>query len=70
MAQAPVRPIFVALPQGQMTLEQSQAVLGAVLAKLNCGGCYSGRDINFINEIDYFVTPEGNVLEGEGVTFS
>ena len=63
------RPIVVALPAGQMTLEQSQAVLADVLNRLNCGGCYSGRDISFVNEIDYFVTPEGNVLGGGEVTF-
>jgi hypothetical protein len=57
------RPIHVALPAKQLTLEQSQQVLADILNKLGCGRCFSGRDINFINEVEFFVNESGRIAE-------
>lgn len=47
--------VTVALPPGKLTLEQTHAVVGEVLNRLGCGGCFSGRDINFVQEVEFFV---------------
>jgi len=55
------RPIYVSLPATQLTLEQSQKVLAEIMRVSGCPGCFSGRDINFVNEVDYFVNEEARV---------
>jgi hypothetical protein len=55
------RPIYVSLPAAGLTLQQSQKVIAEIMTAAGHPGCFSGRDLNFVNEIDYFVTAEAAV---------
>jgi hypothetical protein len=57
------RPVRVALPAQALTLQQSQEVLAQILKELGHGGCFSGRDIDFRHEVEFFVTQEGRVQQ-------
>lgn len=57
------RPVTVRLPNGTFNIDQVQSIVADVLNRVGCGGCFSGRDINFVNEVEFFVTPEANVAE-------
>jgi hypothetical protein len=65
-----VRPIYVSLPPTQLTLEQSQKVIAEIMRVAGCPGCFSGRDINFVNEVDFFVSEEARVRPAAEVEFA
>ncbi len=60
----PARPIVVRLPPTTLNIDQSFKVLQNVLNLAGCGGCYSGFDITFIHELEYFVNANGEVQPG------
>jgi hypothetical protein len=52
--------VTVRVPQN-LTLEQAQRVVAAVVAKTGHNTCFSGFDIRFTNAVDYAV--QANTLE-------
>ena len=46
------RPIYVSLPAAGLSLEQSQKVISEIMNAAGHPGCFSGRDLNFVNEIE------------------
>jgi hypothetical protein len=60
----PTRTIVVRLPATSLNIDQSIKVLQSVLAQAGCGGCYSGWDITFTHELEYFVNPAGAIQPG------
>jgi hypothetical protein len=61
------RPIYVSLPAAGLSLEQTQKVIAEIMTAAGHPGCFSGRDFNFVNEIDYFVTAEAAVRPAQEV---
>ena len=61
--------VTVHVPE-KLNLEQCQKVLGVVLGKLGCPGCYSGFNINFLNVVDpartFNVDKALQITEGRG----
>jgi hypothetical protein len=60
----PTRSIVVRLPGSPMNIDQTLKILQTVLTQAGCGGCYSGWDISFIHEVEYFVNVDGGVQPG------
>ena len=60
------RPIYVSLPAAGLSLQQSQKVIAEIMTAAGHPGCFSGRDLNFVNEIDYLVTAEAGGGPGAG----
>ncbi len=56
-------PVTVRLPRGNFNIDQAHSIVADILNRIGCGGCFSGRDINFVNEVEFFVTPEANIAE-------
>jgi hypothetical protein len=45
---------FVVATGGRTDLKQAQNILAQVLGKGGCPTCYSGIDIHFVNEAEFF----------------
>lgn len=45
---------FVVATGGRTSLKQAQNLLAQVLGKGGCPNCYSGIDIHFVNEVEFF----------------
>jgi len=60
----PTRSLVVRLPPTALNIDQSINVLQSVLKLAGCGGCYSGWDITFTHEVEFFVDPAGQIQPG------
>jgi hypothetical protein len=63
-AVTPAGPITVRLPAGALNIDVAMKVLQSVLGQAGCSGCFSGYDIHFVHELEYFVNVDGAVQPG------
>jgi hypothetical protein len=63
-AVTPAGPITVRLPAGALSIDVAMKVLQNVLGQAGCAGCFSGYDIHFVHELEYFVNVDGAVQPG------
>ena len=63
-AVTPAGPITVRLPAGALNIDVAMKVLQSVLGQAGCAGCFSGYDIHFVHELEYFVNVDGAVQPG------
>jgi hypothetical protein len=63
-AVTPAGPITVRLPAGALSIGVAMKVLQSVLGQAGCAGCFSGYDIHFVHELEYFVNVDGAVQPG------
>jgi hypothetical protein len=55
--------ITVRLSSADYSFEETVEILRGVLGRGGCLACYSGRDINFIHELDFSVNARGVIAE-------
>lgn len=60
------RRIVVRVPSKNMGLDESLLVVKKILGRGGCGTCFSGIDINFINEVELSVHPETGAVTATG----
>ncbi len=54
-----LRQVHVLVPHGVANdLKKMERVTASVLGRLGCGGCHSGYDIRWIQELGYTVNPQ------------
>lgn len=56
--------VLVRLPSSDINLDQSLEIVKNILNRAGHPMCFSGIDINFVNEVEFAIRPETNEVIG------